>query len=79
MTLSLIHISLLTITDHIGEKKEISSILVDRGSPGYYTEPVKGKLVWRAIDNGNLRFENCRVPQKNLLGRREMCIRDSSD
>lgn len=63
-------VTLLTITDHIGEKKEISSILVDRGSPGYYTEPVKGKLVWRAIDNGNLRFEDCRVPQKNLLGRR---------
>lgn len=57
-------VTLLTITDHIGEKKEISSILVDRGSPGYYTEPVKGKLVWRAIDNGNLRFEDCRVPQK---------------
>ncbi len=63
-------VTLLTVTNRIGDKKEISSILVERNTPGFQAEPVKGKLVWRAIDNGNLHFENCRVPENNLLGKR---------
>ncbi len=63
-------VTLLTVTNRIGDKKEISSVLVERNTPGFQAEPVKGKLVWRAIDNGNLRFENCRVPENNLLGKR---------
>ncbi|NEW84774.1 MAG: acyl-CoA dehydrogenase [Mariniphaga sp.] len=63
-------ITLQAITDVKDGKKELSAILVDRSTPGYYTTPIKGKLVWRAVDNGELRFENCVVPESNLLGNR---------
>ncbi len=63
-------ITLQAITGYNGDKKEISAILVDRETPGYYVTPIKGKLVWRAIDNGKLKFENCRVPETNILGNR---------
>jgi len=63
-------ITLQTITDEKNGKKELSAILVDRRTPGYYTYPIKGKLMWRAVDNGELRFENCVVPESNLLGNR---------
>jgi short-chain 2-methylacyl-CoA dehydrogenase len=63
-------ITLQAITDEKNGKKELSAILVDRSTPGYYTSPIKGKLMWRAVDNGELRFENCVVPESNLLGNR---------
>jgi len=63
-------ITLQAITDEKNGKKELSALLVDRNIPGYYTTPIKGKLMWRAVDNGELRFENCVVPESNLLGNR---------
>ncbi len=63
-------ITLQAITDEKNGKKELSAILVDRSTPGYFTIPIKGKLMWRAVDNGELRFENCSVPESNLLGNR---------
>ena len=51
-------------------KKELSTIMVEKGTEGYYTEKIKGKLVWRAADTGKLKFDNCKVPEKNLLGKR---------
>lgn len=63
-------ITLQAITGGTNGKKELSAILVDRSTPGYYATPIKGKLMWRAVDNGELRFENCVVPKENLLGNR---------
>ena len=63
-------ITLQTITDERNGEKELSVILVDRSTPGYSTTPIKGKLMWRAVDNGKLTFENCKVPASNLLGKR---------
>jgi len=63
-------ITLQAITGGTNGKKELSAILVDRNTPGYSTTPIKGKLMWRAVDNGELRFENCIVPKANLLGNR---------
>ena len=63
-------ITLQAITNEKNGKKELSAILVDRSTPGYFTTPIKGKLMWRAVDNGELRFENCLVPESNLLGNR---------
>ena len=51
-------------------KKELSAILIDRSTPGYQTTPIKGKLMWRAVDNGKLNFQNCRVPESNILGKK---------
>lgn len=63
-------ITVQAITDVKNGKKEMSAILVDRNTPGYITQPIKGKLMWRAVDNGELRFENCIIPELNLLGNR---------
>ncbi len=63
-------ITLQAITGLKNGEKELSAILVDRTTPGYTTTPIKGKLMWRAVDNGRLQFENCIVPESNLLGNR---------
>ncbi len=63
-------ITLQAITDLQNGEKELSVVLVDRTTPGYSAEPIKGKLMWRAVDNGKLTFDNCIVPAANLLGKR---------
>ena len=63
-------ITIQAITGLKDGKKELYAILVDRSTNGYSTEPIKGKLMWRAVDNGKVFFENCRVPESNILGKR---------
>ena len=63
-------ITVQAITGLKDGKKELSAILLDRTTPGYETAPIKGKLMWRAVDNGKLKFTDCRVPESNLLGKR---------
>ena len=63
-------ITVQAITDEKDGKKELSAILLDRAIPGYSTTPIKGKLMWRAVDNGKLNFSGCRVPESNILGKR---------
>ena len=63
-------ITLQAITAINNGKKELSAILVDRETLGYTTKPIKGKLMWRAVDNGEMTFDNCIVPESNLLGNR---------
>ncbi len=50
--------------------KELSAILVPRTSPGYSCERINNKMMWRAADTGKLYFNNCRVPEENILGSR---------
>ena len=50
-----------------GEKK-FTTIIVEKGTPGYKTVPMHGKMMWRASDTAEIYFDNCRVPQSNLLG-----------
>lgn len=63
-------ITLQAITGEKDGKKELTAILVDRTTPGYETWPVKGKLMWRSVDNGKMKFTDCRVPEENMLGKR---------
>lgn len=63
-------ITLQSVTDVNNGEKELSVILVERSTPGYSVTPIKGKLMWRAVDNGKLSFSNCVVPASNLLGKR---------
>ncbi|GIU95000.1 MAG: acyl-CoA dehydrogenase [Gaiellaceae bacterium] len=59
----------VTITARTGED-EISSLVVETGTPGYGISPPMKKLGWRASDTRELSFENCVVPEGNLLGER---------
>ena len=60
-------VQVITGIDAKGEK-ELSTILLDRSTPGYHTEKLQGKMMWRATDTARMRFENCIVPETNLLG-----------
>jgi short/branched chain acyl-CoA dehydrogenase len=62
--------SLVTVTARTGEGGEISSIIVPSGTPGFTVEPAYDKLGWHISDTHGLTFDDCRVPEQNLLGRR---------
>lgn len=50
-------------------KHEFSCILVPNGTPGFEARKMSGKMLWRASDTGELFFDDCKVPKKNLLGK----------
>ena len=57
----------VTITARTGDD-EISNIVVENGTPGYAISAPMKKLGWRASDTRELSFEDCAVPEGNLLG-----------
>jgi short-chain 2-methylacyl-CoA dehydrogenase len=59
----------VTITARTGED-EVSNIVVPNGTPGYVVSAPMHKLGWRASDTRELSFEDCVVPEGNLLGPR---------
>jgi alkylation response protein AidB-like acyl-CoA dehydrogenase len=59
----------VTITARTGED-EISNIVVENGTDGYVVFTPMKKLGWRASDTRELSFEDCAVPEENLLGPR---------
>ncbi|MGA2368275.1 MAG: acyl-CoA dehydrogenase family protein [Dehalococcoidia bacterium] len=50
-------------------KPEISCIIVPANSSGFTAKAMKGKMMWRASNTGELFFDNCTVPAGNLLGK----------
>ncbi|MGF7140725.1 acyl-CoA dehydrogenase family protein [Roseimarinus sediminis] len=65
----------LAITGYEGDRKELTAILTPRETPGYITVPMHDKLMWRSADNAIMTFENCRVPEENILGERGQGIK----
>ncbi|WAX58685.1 acyl-CoA dehydrogenase family protein [Jatrophihabitans cynanchi] len=61
--------SVVTVTARTGPQ-EISAIMVPSGTPGFIVEPAYDKLGWHISDTHGLTFEDCRVPEGNLLGTR---------
>jgi short/branched chain acyl-CoA dehydrogenase len=59
----------VTITARTGEG-EISNLLVPNGTPGYEIGEPYRKMGWNASDTRPLAFEDCRVPEENLVGAR---------
>jgi alkylation response protein AidB-like acyl-CoA dehydrogenase len=55
-----------------GGAKEVSNIIVPNGTPGYTQGEPYRKMGWNASDTRPLSFENCVVPEENLLGPRGM-------
>jgi butyryl-CoA dehydrogenase len=53
-----------------GDKPELTAIIVPQDTPGYTRGPSYEKLGWRASDQHPLYFEDCSVPEENLLGER---------
>jgi short-chain 2-methylacyl-CoA dehydrogenase len=59
----------VTITARTGDE-EISNLLVPNGTPGYVIGEPYRKMGWNASDTRPLSFEDCRVPEENLVGPR---------
>jgi len=57
------------VTNEKNGEKELSVLLIKKGTEGYINEEIENKMMWRAADTGKLVFENCRVPKENLLGK----------
>ncbi|HVX19259.1 MAG TPA: acyl-CoA dehydrogenase family protein [Acidimicrobiales bacterium] len=68
--------SLVTVTartdppDNPSSKPEISAIIVPAGAAGFTVAPPYRKMGWHASDTHGLHFDDCRVPEANLLGDR---------
>jgi short-chain 2-methylacyl-CoA dehydrogenase len=66
--------SLVTVMANTGTRpdgsKELSTIIVPSGTPGFTVQPAYSKVGWCASDTHELTFDNCRVPVDNLLGER---------
>jgi short/branched chain acyl-CoA dehydrogenase len=63
----------VTVTAVTGEndgRKEISTIVLPSGTPGFTVEPAYDKVGWHASDTHPLTFVDARVPEGNLLGAR---------
>jgi len=68
----------VTVTAVTGERtrpdgsvsKELSTIIVPNGTPGFTVAPGYDKSGWRASDTHPLTFDDVRVPAGNLLGER---------
>lgn len=55
-------------TGEKGDSKGISTIVVERGTPGFAAGKKENKLGMRASETTEMIFDNCRVPAENLLG-----------
>src|ERR687898_551678 len=66
--------SIVTVTAITGlgqdGRKEISSIVVPAGTPGFRVSKKYSKVGWSASDTRELFFDDCRVPVSNLVGER---------
>ena len=66
--------SFVTVTAVTGTRegghKEISAIVVPGGTPGFEAAQPYRKMGWHHSDTRELAFNDCRVPEENLLGNR---------
>ena len=65
--------SFVTVTALTGsgdDRKEISAIIVPTGTEGFEVGKSYRKMGWWHSDTHELSFDDCRVPQENLLGER---------
>jgi len=61
--------SLVIITARTGPN-EVSALIVPTGTPGFTVSAPYDKLGWHISDTHGLSFDDCRVPEENLLGER---------
>ncbi len=63
-------VTVQAVSAEVDGRKEFSTILVEKGSKGFTAREMKGKMMWRASDTSEMYFDNCHVPEENLLGAR---------
>jgi alkylation response protein AidB-like acyl-CoA dehydrogenase len=60
----------MAVTDRASAQHGISAFIIEQGTPGFRPGKKENKLGLRASATGEVIFENCRLPRKQLLGRR---------
>ena len=63
-------VTVTAITGDVGGKKEISAIVVPNDTPGFDVGKPYRKMGWHHSDTHELSYNDCRVPEENLLGNR---------
>ncbi|MEJ6554378.1 acyl-CoA dehydrogenase family protein [Microbacterium esteraromaticum] len=63
-------VTMTAVTGQSEGRKEISTIIVPNGTPGFTVEPAYDKVGWKASDTHPLTLQDVRVPEANLLGER---------
>ena len=51
------------------DSKGITAFVVEKGTPGLYSGKKENKLGMRASETASLIFDNCKIPEENILGR----------
>jgi alkylation response protein AidB-like acyl-CoA dehydrogenase len=60
----------MAVTDRTAAQHGISAFIIDQGTAGFRPGKKENKLGLRASATGEVIFENCRIPQTQLLGKR---------
>ncbi len=64
----------VTITAVTGKRpdsrNEITNIIVPKNTPGYIIGPAYKKMGWKASDTRPLTFDDCTIPEGDILGKR---------
>jgi alkylation response protein AidB-like acyl-CoA dehydrogenase len=68
-------VTITAVTDRDNGAREISNILVENGTPGYSQGEPYRKMGWNASDTRPLAFDDCHVPEENLVGARGAGLR----
>jgi len=63
-------VTVQAVSGNADGKKEFSCIIVEKGTPSFTASPIHNKMMWRASDTAEMFFDDCRVPEENLLGKR---------
>jgi hypothetical protein len=58
----------MAVTDRAAGSKGVSAFILEKGTPGLTPGKKENKLGMRASDTSEVIFENCRIPEDQLLG-----------
>lgn len=59
----------MTLTNRNDPKSGITAFIVEKGTPGFRASKKEDKLGHRASDTSSLNFEDCELPDENVLGK----------
>jgi len=60
---------IMAVTDRENPKDGITAFVVEKGTPGFRASKKEDKLGHRASDTSSLAFEDCEVPDENVIGK----------
>lgn len=63
------------ITEKIGDRNGLSAFLVDKETPGFSVGEIMDLPFCRSSPHSELVFEDCRVPEENMLGEKNAAFR----